>query len=249
MKAISSVTSRQEAPLRLQPRVLHGRHRTVVAVDVEPLIEVYRAAQAARGRRPSAQRLARVREKLAEGLVVVEDEGRGFALGEPGRADDGEGEEIPGLLHLGMVFVHPDHQRQGIGAQLVESLADAAWAKGCREISVWSTTPEFYEACGLERTGRTQEVTAGTAVQLTAELEAPVREVVVNDSSIRLGQLLKLAELVDTGAEAKQLLADGSVEVNGEQETRRGRQLQDGDEVRAADQAVRVVLSPPVTAE
>lgn len=210
----------------------------------EPLLEVYRAAQAARGRRPAADRLARVRTKLEEGLVFADEQRRGFALGEPGRADDGAGDVIPGLLHLSMVFVDPDHQRQGIGSQLVEGLADLAWERGYREVSVWTTTPEFYEACGLERTGRTQAVEAGTAVQLTAELEAPLREVVVNDSAIRLGQLLKLAALVDTGSEAKELLATGTVEVNGEVETRRGRQLQDGDEVRAGDRTVRVVLSP-----
>jgi ribosome-associated protein YbcJ (S4-like RNA binding protein)/GNAT superfamily N-acetyltransferase len=210
----------------------------------EPLLEIYRAAQAARGRRPSAERLARVRQKLDDGLLVADDQLRGFALGEPGRADDGAGEVVPGLLHLSMVFVHPDHQRQGVGAGLVEGLADAAWESGYREVSVWTTTPEFYEACGLERTARTQDVEAGTAVQLTAELEAPIHQVVVHDSAIRLGQLLKLAELVDTGSEAKELLATGAVEVNGETETRRGRQLQDGDEVRARDRAVRVVLSP-----
>ncbi|MCW2707161.1 MAG: GCN5-related N-acetyltransferase [Frankiales bacterium] len=210
----------------------------------DPLLEIYRGAQAARGRRPSAERLARVRQKLDEGLLVVDDQLRGFALGEPGRADDGEGELVPGLLHVSMVFVHPDHQRQGVGSALVEALADEAWGQGYRQLSLWSTSPEFYEACGLERTGRTQELQAGTAVQLTAELEAPLREVVVHDSAIRLGQLLKLAELVDTGSEAKTLLATGTVEVNGEAEVRRGRQLQDGDEVRAADQAVRVVLSP-----
>ena len=208
----------------------------------DALLEIYRAAQAARGRRPSAARLARVQEKLADGIVVVDDELRGFALGEPGRADDGAGDLLPGVLHLSMVFVHPDHQRQGLGAELVEALADEAWGQGFRSVSVWSTTPEFYEAIGFERTDRTQQVDAGTAVQLTAELEAPLEDVVVHDSAIRLGQLLKLAELVETGSEAKELLASGTVEVNGEVEIRRGRQLADGDVVRARDRAVRVVL-------
>jgi ribosome-associated protein len=141
-----------------------------------------------------------------------------------------------------MVFVHPDHQRQGLGAELVEALADEAWGQGYRSVSVWSTTPEFFEAIGFARTDRTQQVEAGTAVQLTAELEAPLEDVVVHDSAIRLGQLLKLAELVETGSEAKELLASGAVEVNGEVEIRRGRQLADGDVVRARDRAVRVVL-------
>ncbi|HEY5820346.1 MAG TPA: RNA-binding S4 domain-containing protein [Propionibacteriaceae bacterium] len=78
---------------------------------------------------------------------------------------------------------------------------------------------------------------------LSAELEAPVREIVVGAEGIRLGQLLKFAGLVDTGAEAKQLLAAGSVEVNGEVDTRRGRQLADGDEVQTQNQAV-VVRQP-----
>lgn len=207
----------------------------------DPLLEVYRAAQAARGKRPSAARLARVQEKLAEGLLAVDDQLRGFALGEPGRADDGAGDLLPGMLHLSMVFVHPDSQRQGIGGAVVEELADEAWAQGFREMTVWTETPAFYEAIGFAPTGRTD----GDRVQLRAELEAPLREVVVEDDAIRLGQLLKLAELVETGSEAKALLATGTVEVNGEQEARRGRQLQDGDEVRTADAGVLVRLVPP----
>jgi ribosome-associated protein len=206
-------------------------------LSTDDLLEIYRAAQAARGRRPSAARLARVREKLDEGLLA-EDPGRGFALGEQGRAVDGSA--VAGLLHLSMVFVHPDHQRQGVGAALVEALADKAWGQGYRNISVWTETPAFYEAIGFERTGLEEDA----AVQLSAELEAPTEDIVVRDNAIRLGQLLKLAELADTGAEAKQLLATGTVEVNGEAETRRGRQLQDGDEVRANDRAVRVLLRP-----
>lgn len=209
-------------------------------MEDDPLLEIYRAAQAARGKRPSAARLARVREKLDEGVLAVDDELRGFALGEPGRADDGAGDPVEGLLHLSMVFVHPDHQRQGVGAGVVEELADEAWGLGYRELTVWTETPAFYEALGFEPTGRSAE----DRVQLRAELEAPVHEVVVHDSAIRLGQLLKLAEMVETGSEAKTLLATGTVEVNGEQEVRRGRQLQDGDEVRAADRAVVVRLVP-----
>ena len=212
-------------------------------MSLDPLLDVYYAAQAARGRRPSAARLARVREKLEEGLLVVDDELRGFALGEPGRSDDGTGDVVPELLHLAMVFVHPDHQRQGLGAELVEALADEAWAEGYREVAVWTATPEFYEACGMDRSGRVHPEHPEW-VHLVAELEAPLREVVVDDTHIRLGQLLKLAEIVETGSEAKQLLADGGVEVNGEVDTRRGRQLVDGDEVRAKDQAVVVRLSP-----
>ena len=60
------------------------------------------------------------------------------------------------------------------------------------------------------------------------------------DGTIRLGQLLKAAGLVDTGGEAKLLLAEGLVTVNGEVETRRGRQLASGDVITVGDAAVRV---------
>ncbi len=47
----------------------------------------------------------------------------------------------------------------------------------------------------------------------------------------RLGQFLKLIDAVDTGGEAKLRITDGEVQVNGEVEVRRGRQLHPGDVV------------------
>jgi ribosome-associated protein len=67
-----------------------------------------------------------------------------------------------------------------------------------------------------------------------------VREIEIRGYTIRLGQLLKLAGLVGSGADAKALLADGAVTVNGEPEERRGRQLHPGDVVAVGDDAVRV---------
>jgi ribosome-associated protein len=67
-----------------------------------------------------------------------------------------------------------------------------------------------------------------------------VRDVVIRDESIRLGQLLKLAGLIDTGSDAKMLLDDGAVTVNGEVEHRRGRQLRVGDIVVFDGESVRV---------
>ena len=64
------------------------------------------------------------------------------------------------------------------------------------------------------------------------------RPVPIRDASIRLGQLLKLADLVEDGAEAKDLVARGLVTVNGEVETRRGRQLVPGDTVTVGGQTV-----------
>lgn len=66
------------------------------------------------------------------------------------------------------------------------------------------------------------------------------RDVEIRDDAIRLGQFLKLADLVDHGSEAKPLLMQGSVLVNGEVETRRGRQLAKGDVVTVGEETVRV---------
>lgn len=52
---------------------------------------------------------------------------------------------------------------------------------------------------------------------------------------IRLGQFLKLSGLAETGAHARELIEFGEVSVNGECETRRGRQLSDGDVVSLGD--------------
>lgn len=71
-----------------------------------------------------------------------------------------------------------------------------------------------------------------------------MRDVPVRDGAIRLSQLLKLADVIDSGAEAKDLLASGAVRVNGEPETRRGRQLADGDVVEGLGQTLRVVTAP-----
>ncbi|MFC5728207.1 MULTISPECIES: RNA-binding S4 domain-containing protein [Nocardioides] len=66
-------------------------------------------------------------------------------------------------------------------------------------------------------------------------------DVPISDGSIKLGQFLKLANLVESGSDAKALLAGGMVRVNGEPETRRGRQLTTGDVVSVAAQSARVV--------
>lgn len=66
------------------------------------------------------------------------------------------------------------------------------------------------------------------------------RDVEIREESIRLGQLLKLADLVDNGAEVKPLLMKGMVFVNGEMEIRRGRTLVKGDVVTLGEESVRV---------
>lgn len=56
----------------------------------------------------------------------------------------------------------------------------------------------------------------------------------VGHGVIRLGQFLKLTGVADSGTQARSLLEDGEVTVNGEVDRRRGRQLAPGDEVAVA---------------
>lgn len=65
-------------------------------------------------------------------------------------------------------------------------------------------------------------------------------DVPIRDDTIRLGQFLKLANLIDSGADAKSVIAEGRVAVNGATETRRGRQLRGGDVVEFDGRSARV---------
>jgi len=67
-----------------------------------------------------------------------------------------------------------------------------------------------------------------------------MREIHIRGDMIRLGQLLKLADIAGGGGDIKAILEDG-VLVNGEPEARRGRQLHDGDQVDAGGETLRVV--------
>ncbi|CEA07588.1 ribosome-associated protein [Arthrobacter saudimassiliensis] len=63
----------------------------------------------------------------------------------------------------------------------------------------------------------------------------------IRDDMIRLGQLLKLANLAEDGTQAKEFIDNGLVKVNGVIEERRGRQLHPGDVVSANGESVRIV--------
>ena len=62
----------------------------------------------------------------------------------------------------------------------------------------------------------------------------------LRDEFIKLGQALKAASLVEDGVEAKLVIQDGLVKVNGETDTRRGRKLYDGDVVSFDGQEIRI---------
>lgn len=63
----------------------------------------------------------------------------------------------------------------------------------------------------------------------------------LRDEFIKLGQALKAANLVEDGVEAKYVIQDGEVLVNGETDTRRGRKLYDGDVISYHGEEVRIV--------
>ena len=83
--------------------------------------------------------------------------------------------------------------------------------------------------------GRAMDPVSGTMGAMSDAFDVPIR-----DESIRLGQFLKLSSLIESGAEAKEVIADGLVSVNGEVEVRRGRQLKVGDVVEIAGASARV---------
>ena len=64
--------------------------------------------------------------------------------------------------------------------------------------------------------------------------------ITIKDEFIKLGQALKLAGLVGSGVEAKDVITGGEVKVNGEVETRRGKKLYKGDKVEFAGQAFEI---------
>ncbi|PVE98091.1 MULTISPECIES: RNA-binding S4 domain-containing protein [unclassified Microbacterium] len=68
----------------------------------------------------------------------------------------------------------------------------------------------------------------------------PIDDVSIGGEMIRLGQFLKFSGLLDSGGDAKEVVIDGYVTVNGEVDRRRGRQLHDGDLVTFEGRTVRV---------
>ena len=71
------------------------------------------------------------------------------------------------------------------------------------------------------------------------------REIRIRGETIRLGQLLKLVGAIDSGGEARALLAERPALVNGEPESRRGRSLRPGDVVRLGDEEIVLLGSSP----
>lgn len=69
-------------------------------------------------------------------------------------------------------------------------------------------------------------------------------QIEIKDEFIKLGQALKLAGIAESGVDAKIMIEEETVKVNGETETRRGRKLYDGDSVEA--RGMSFTVSSPV---
>lgn len=217
----------------------------LVTGDPGLALACWQAVRATAGRRPSAAALDEASQQLSGCLVVLAAPAAQAlpddvtvagteAPAAPHRATSegyAAGRVEAAVLQLVAVEVLPAARGRGTGAALTNALTDLAYGAGARRVRAAGEPTSFWEALGLERDGDAW----------WAPLDAPERTVVLHSGGLRLGQLLKLAGLVETGAEAKTLLAGGTVLVDDEPEARRGRQLGVGDVVRVGDQQVRVV--------
>lgn len=67
-----------------------------------------------------------------------------------------------------------------------------------------------------------------------------MEKVIIRDDFIKLGQAMKLAGMVGFGVDAKMLIQDGQVEVNGEVEYQRGKKLHEGDVITFNGESVQI---------
>jgi len=67
-----------------------------------------------------------------------------------------------------------------------------------------------------------------------------MRDITIKDEFIKLGQALKLAGMAGSGVDAKLVIKDGRVKVNGETEYQRGRKLRDGDVVSFRGEEIKI---------
>jgi ribosomal protein S18 acetylase RimI-like enzyme len=106
-------------------------------------------------------------------FVLVRKRGQvvGMAHGLPARERDGEGEVVPGLMHLSMVAVDPDHWGRGIGYQLTEHALRRAQRSGFEKVQLWThqtnlRARRLYESLGFLLAGREKLDERGESIVL-----------------------------------------------------------------------------------
>jgi GNAT superfamily N-acetyltransferase len=145
-------------------------------VDAEPALGVWREAYCAeRGlTEVDPGHAEHVRDFLGERdsfLVVADDEGPlvGMTVGTQGRADDGSGPPVPGLMHLEMLFVRPDRWGKGLGGALVDTVLDEGRIREYDHAEAWAhldnlRAQRLYDRKGFLPTGRERRDRAGDVI-------------------------------------------------------------------------------------
>ncbi len=137
-------------------------YRRATLVEVDAAVEVWIAAN---GTRQAPEHPARLRSwARLPGAYLAVAQGQeaaltamGLAL--PGRAEDGVGDVIPGLIHLTGICVLPEEQGRGVGSQLLDHLLRVARTTGHDRASLWASADNdrgqrLFQSRGFLRTGR-----------------------------------------------------------------------------------------------
>ena len=125
--------------------------------------------------------------------------------------------------------------------QAHSSGAASRYTRSRRPVELAMVLPVADRSTALREEARIKRLPRAAKLELIACHDEGMEDVEIIGTMIRLGQLLKLADLADSGADARELLRARAVTVNGEPEERRGRQLHRGDVVAVGESAVRVV--------
>ncbi|GGU90047.1 hypothetical protein GCM10010211_65770 [Streptomyces albospinus] len=151
--------------------------RPGTATDIEEALTILNTADARRsGRSPCAgESRDRMRPRLAGPdaffFVAQRTDGNpiGVAAGLSGRQDGGVGPTIPGLCHISMVAVRPEHWGEGVGKHLVQALLSHGRALGYTRFQLFThvdntRAQRLYEGVGFARTGRTAVSDGGEGI-------------------------------------------------------------------------------------
>ncbi|MGY5051272.1 N-acetyltransferase family protein [Streptomyces sp. 900105755] len=151
--------------------------RPGTATDIEEALTILNAADAQRnGRLPhGGESRVRTRRRLADPdtffFVAKSTEGDsiGLAAGMSGRQDGGTGLTIPGLCHISMVAVRPEHWGKGVGRQLLQALLSHGRDHGYDRFQLFThddnaRAQRLYEGIGFTLTGQTAVSDEGESI-------------------------------------------------------------------------------------